>query len=137
MLKKILLICIALTLPSLCRADGVFGSRGMNSLFLDPPRMLSPIYETATITDNQPLEFKWMIEYQNNTRGYILCLYKGYNTDETSLILKEEIPQGIYSFQAKADIFQDGQTYTWTLRRIAISGQKTDSSSNSFRVIKN
>lgn len=137
MFKRILFICLALTIPAICLADGVFGSRGVNCLFLDPPRMLAPIYETATITNNQPLEFRWMIEYPGNTQGYIFRLYNGYNTNEASLIIKEEIPQGAYSFQVKAETFQNGQTYTWTLVRVTSDGKKTETSSNSFRVIKN
>jgi len=98
--------------------------------------MLSPIYDTAVVANNQPLEFKWMNEYPISTRGYVFHLYKGPDITEENLIIKAEVAQGVYSYQVPADTLQDGQTYTWTLIRVNSGGEKTDSSSHSFRVIK-
>jgi len=42
------------------------------------PRLRYPIYETAILTGNNPLEFKWWNDVVG-IRGFTLKIYKGYN----------------------------------------------------------
>ena len=103
--------------------------------FVPEPRLRYPINETAIINNNQPLEFSWWDDF-TGTSGFILKLYKGYNMYSDNLILKEKLLNGADFFKVKADLFEDGQVYTWSLQRIVFSGHKSDRSFNSFRVIK-
>jgi len=99
------------------------------------PRLRSPIYETVTISNNQPLEFSWWNDVMN-TYGYILKLYKGYNMYADNLLLRENLSGDASSFKVKADLFEDGKVYTWSLLRVSTAGYKSDKSFNSFKVIK-
>jgi len=99
------------------------------------PRLRYPIYDTVTISNNQPLEFSWWADLIN-TSGFILRIYKGYNMYADNLIQKEDLPATASSFKINADSFEDGKVYTWSLVRVAFSGAKSDRSFNSFEVIK-
>lgn len=100
-----------------------------------PPRLMYPISETATLTGNAPLEFRWLDDYAQ-TSGFILKIYKGYNMYADNLIYKENIPAGKSAFEVKADIFIAGQVYTWSLVRVSFAGYKSDRSFNSFKLFK-
>jgi len=99
------------------------------------PRLLSPIYDTAVITGNSPLEFRWFNDYMGIDH-FIFRIYKGYNMYGTNLLHKQNIPSGESSIKIKADSFVDGQVYTWSLIQVALGGEKSDKSFNSFKVIK-
>lgn len=103
----------------------------------DPPspRLRCPIYDTVTINGDQPLEFSWWNDVMN-TSGFILKVYKGYNMYADDLILKENLPADAASFKVKADLFEEGKVYTWSLIRVSVAGYKSDRSFNSFKVIK-
>lgn len=99
------------------------------------PRLRYPIYETVTIVNDQPIEFSWWNDVAN-TSGFILKLYKGYNMYADNLILKENLPADAAFFKVKADSFEEGKVYTWSLVRVSFDGYKSDKSFNAFKVIK-
>jgi len=99
------------------------------------PRLRYPIYDTVTINDNQPLEFSWWNDVVNIS-GFVLKIYKGYNMYADNLLLKENLPADASTFAVKAELFEDGKVYTWSLVRVAFGGYKSDRSFNSFKVIK-
>ena len=122
---------------------GLAGFAGTISFTLDDggynsvpePRLRYPINDTVTLTGNEPLEFKWWNSYVG-VRGFIFKLYKGYNMYAGGLIHKEELPAGAYSVKLKPELFEEGQVYTWSLVQVSSAGYKSDSSFNSFKVIK-
>jgi hypothetical protein len=136
-MKKILILMILIFSFSTNSQAGSVGftldSGAYN--FVSEPRLRYPIYETAVINNNQPLEFSWWDDFMG-TSVFILKLYKGYNMYADNLILKENISNGTDFFKVKADLFENGQVYTWSLQRVVFSGYKSDRSFNSFRVIK-
>ena len=99
------------------------------------PRMLYPIYETAVITGNNPVEFRWFNDYMGIDH-FIFKIYKGYNMYESGLIDKQNISSGKASVKISADLFENGQVYTWSLIQVALSGEKSEKSFNSFKVIR-
>jgi len=99
------------------------------------PRLRYPISETAILTGNDPLEFKWWNDLVG-IRGFTLKIYKGYNMYAANLIHKEDLSPEVSSVKIKSDLFEDGQVYTWSLIRLSFSGYKSDKSFNSFKVIK-
>ena len=135
-MKNILILMILiLSFCSTCSA-GVVGftlDSGQNSP--PEPRLRYPIYETAVISGDQPLEFSWWNDW-TDTSGFILRIYKGYNMYADNLILKENLSANVASFKVKVDLFEEGQVYTWSLVRISFAGYKSDRSFNSFKVIK-
>lgn len=100
------------------------------------PRLRYPINETARLTGNDPLEFKWWNDLVG-IRGFTLKIYKGYNMYAANLIHKEDLLPQASSVKINSDIFENGQVYTWSLIRVSFTGNKSDRSFNSFKVIKN
>ena len=136
--KKILVIALALVLVSATASFAAsfsftLDNGGFNNL--SEPRLRYPIYETAVIAGNEPLEFKWWNDIVG-IRGFTLKIYKGYNMYAVNLVHKEDFPPDASSVKIKSDLFEDGQVYTWCLVRVASSGAKSDKSFNSFKVIK-
>lgn len=103
--------------------------------YVPEPRLRYPIYETATIKSNQPLEFSWWNDL-TETGGFIFRLYNGYKMLESNLLLKETLPGSASSWQVRAEVLEAGKVYTWSLTRISFAGYKSERSFNSFRVIK-
>ena len=136
-MKKILiLIVLILTFGSICSAGTISFTLDRGPYNSPPePRLKYPIYETAMISGDQPIEFSWWNDW-TDTSGYTLRIYKGYNMYADNLILKENLPANADSFKVKADLFEEGKVYTWSLVRISFTGYKSDKSYNSFKVIK-
>jgi hypothetical protein len=130
----IMVLIFSFSAPCLASSIGFsFQDQGYN--FVAEPRLRSPIYDSVTISNDEPVEFSWWNDVMN-TRGFILKLYKGYNMYADNLILKEDLPAGADSFKIKTDLFEEGQVYTWSLIRVSLAGYKSDKSFNSFKVIK-
>ncbi len=136
---KIVIIALALVLfsASVILAGAVgFGVDNGSFNSVPQPRLRYPIYDTLIISNNQPVEFSWWNDFRD-TSGFILKIYKGYNMYADNLIQKENLPADASSFKVKADSFEGGKVYTWSLIRVSFSGIKSDRSFNSFKVIKN
>ncbi len=134
--KRVIFIAavFVLFLVSSARA-GDSGIRFTNFNTPPEPRLLYPIYDTAVISGGNPLEFRWFNDYMGIDH-FILRIYKGYNMYGSGLIYKQNIPAGESSLKIKPDLFEDGQVYTWSLIQVALGGEKSDKSFNSFKVIK-
>ncbi len=102
---------------------------------LPEPRLRYPIYDTVTLTGNNPLEFKWWNDIIG-IRGFTLKIYKGYNMYAANLIHKENLPADASSLKIDSALLEDGKVYTWSLIRISYAGYKSDKSFNSFKIIK-
>ncbi len=142
-------ICIAVGLM-LLRPSGVEAGRvsgdvevgiGTRSIFgvedVPVPTLLSPAGETVDLTGKDTLEFRWSpFEGRMYKRqGYDFRLYKGRQTYAGSQIYKEQVGPDAYHVVLKADMFEDGQVYTWTLRQLYFDN-KSDAAYNSFKVVK-
>ncbi|MCX5694421.1 MAG: hypothetical protein NT014_04755 [Candidatus Omnitrophica bacterium] len=136
MKKVLILIALILTFGVTCSASMIscaLDNQQYNNL--PEPRLKSPIYDTVTLNVGQPLEFSWWNDCVN-TGSFILKIYKGYNMYADNLILKETLSADLSSYEARADLFDDGKVYTWSLVRVSFAGYKSDRSFNSFKVIK-
>lgn len=138
-MKKILLI-FAIGLIGISRI-----SEGRMSMveapsadFIPPPVLLQPKSENVDLTDKEFLEFKWSPhEGASGFRDYYdFRIYNGYKTVEETLLFKEKLAPDTYQYNIKADRFQDGAVYTWTMRQLYTDGRKSAESHNSFKVIK-
>jgi hypothetical protein len=103
--------------------------------WLPAPTLIYPINDEVDLRSKDSLEFKWRNDFMG-IRSFIFKLYKGYNMYEAALIYKENVSADNSSLQIKADLFEDGQVYTWSLVQVALAGQKSDKSFNSFKVEK-
>jgi hypothetical protein len=51
--------------------------------------------------------------------------------------MRKRLPANVYSFSVSADVFQDGEVYTWTLRQAYSDNTfKSDAAYDAFKVIK-
>jgi len=112
--------------------SGVFGTDDVPELML-----LSPVGETVDLTGEETLEFKWS-PFEGRVykrQGYDFRLYKGRRTYAQDEIYKEQVGPNVYHAVLKADMFEDGEVYTWTLRQLYFDN-KSDAAYNSFKVVK-
>jgi len=127
-----IIFVLSLTLPVFARA------RGLGN-FLNPPpepRLTYPTAETVILTGKDFLEFKWGISELINIDYYDFRLYKGCNMFASNLLVKQRLPSDTFSIKIKSSLFEDRQVYTWALRQVSFSGEKSDPSFSSFKVIK-
>jgi hypothetical protein len=106
-----------------------------SSDFQPGPLLLYPLGREVDLSGADSLEFKWERDAVD-TSYFIFRLYKGYGMYESNLILKEEVTSSRISTRVKSDVFENGQVYTWSLVRVVFTGNKTDKSFSSFKVIK-
>lgn len=136
--KKIVIIAAVLFLFSgVVSFAGAISFTLNNGAFdnLPEPRLKYPIGETAILTGDDPLEFKWWNDVVGIS-GFTLKIYKGYNMYAANLIHKEDLSPDASSVKINSNLFIDGQIYTWSLIRVSYTGYKSDRSFNSFKVIK-
>ena len=122
--------------PMIAAALNGVNSKGLfNSL--PAPWLLQPVTDMVDLTGKDALEFKWKPDLSVNTDYYDFRLYKGYDTLASTLILKQRVEGNESSFKVNAATFENGQVYTWSLRRVILSGEKSDKSFSSFKATKN
>ncbi|MFA5337545.1 MAG: hypothetical protein WC330_04350 [Candidatus Omnitrophota bacterium] len=114
-------------------AGNVALCRSNTSEITSSPRLSYPIGPEVTITGDY-LEFKWW-HAGMGVRSYEFSLYKG-GGPSGDVIVQKTLPFDASSIQVEAKLFEDDQTYTWTLRQVSDDGQKSDKSFNTFRVNK-
>lgn len=114
-------------------AENIALCRSNTSEVTIAPRLAYPIGPEATITGDY-LEFKWW-RAGPGVRSYEFSLYKG-GGPSGDVIVQKNLPFGTSSMQVEAKLFEDGKTYTWTLRQVSDDGQKSDQSFNTFKVNK-
>lgn len=130
MRRSFLAVLLVLVLPILAFA-------WKDSFIRTPPepRLYYPITETVILTGDY-LEFKW----QKNTDAWLdhyeFRLYKGSNMYADNLIVKENPDWGVDTMQVKADMFEDGGVYTWSLKEVSNGDTKGDRSFQTFKVTK-
>ncbi|MFA5115535.1 MAG: hypothetical protein WC469_05695 [Candidatus Omnitrophota bacterium] len=100
------------------------------------PKLLYPITEDIVLTGKDYLEFRWMRSNMAITDHVVFKLYKGYNTIQDNLIMKQDFPVDAYPIKLPASQFEEEKVYTWVLIEVFRSGKKSDKSFSSFKVIK-
>ncbi len=130
MRKTVLALMLILLLPILAFAwkDGFMRTP-------PEPRLFYPITENAVLTGDY-LEFKWEKATPAWLDHYEFRLYKGDQMYGDSIIVKENPDWSVDSIKVKADMFQDGEVYTWSLKEVSNDDTKGDRSFQTFRVTK-
>lgn len=128
----VIIFSLLLILPAFGRGLGT----GRNLDYPPEPRLLYPISDKIILLGKDFLEFKWGISAYINIDYYDFRLYKGYQTYAANLILKQRLPSSEFSLEIKAELLENNQVYTWTLRQVTYAGEKSNPAFNSFKVIK-
>ncbi len=129
MKKFYLLIIIAiLTMCAVpCEAGGRRGQP-------PAPRILEPGDDT-NLAGKEELEFRWSSEGDRSMIDFFdFRVYKGTQTIESGLIHAEKVSTGKHSVKLKASLFEDGQTYAWSIR--SVGRQKSRSNYALFKINK-
>lgn len=128
---------ISVALPLSAQRASIYTDIGESDL-VPVPRILQPYLDSYDITGKKALEFQWSPHEGNQTQRdyYDLRLYKGYNVVESTRIYKIRLGPRQWSFALNADIFEDGQVYTCTLRQVYIGSLKSRRAYQSFKIIK-
>jgi hypothetical protein len=124
-LMILLLIAGAVAIPAYAG-----GRRGQQS----PPRLFEPS-EHADLRGKAELLFRWGSEGgSSQISDYQFKLYKGTQTVEAGLIKAETVPSRLDRLSLPADLFENGQTYTWQIR--GTGAAKTRPAYTNFKVEK-
>ena len=139
-LKQIFLVMFLLSITVTTFSQSTFAVRGRSMDFVPRPRLLSPSTEEVDLSGKEKLEFKWSpherVRAGSGSRYFDFRLYKGYQMVEANLLLKERVPGNKHTISLDAGLFEDGQVYTWSLRRVYKGIGKSDRSINTFKIIK-
>jgi hypothetical protein len=119
---------------SFCAPVFAQGFRGMDDN-VPPPFVIYPS-EHADLSGKDTLTLKWRTPGSFDIDHVEFKLYKGYITADSNLVYKEDVDPVESQVDVKADLLQDGETYTMYLRSISREGYKSDRVFNSFQVIK-
>ena len=123
-LAALLLIAAVFSVPAYAG-----GRRGQSA----PPQLLEPS-EHADLHGKTELLFRWRGEGGSEISDYQVKLYKGTQTVEAGLIKAETIPSKQDRLSLPAELFENGQTYTWQMR--GTGAAKTRSVYTNFKVKK-
>lgn len=117
-----------------CASVFAQGFRGMADN-VPAPFVIYPS-ERADISGKDVLTLKWRTPGSFDIDHVEFKLYKGYITADSDLVYQKVVDPVESQVDVKADLLQDGQTYTMYLRSISREGYKSDRVFNSFQVIK-
>ena len=103
-------------------------------------RLAGPILhapgDNTDLSGLKEVEFRWSPEGDRaGFQYYDFRLYKGSQTYESGLLLKREVPAGVTHTFVDAALFENGQTYAWSVRQVG-SSRKGRSSFAVFKAIK-
>lgn len=99
------------------------------------PMLLRPTTDDIDLSGKDSLEFRWRRGDEIRTDHYEFRLYKGYKTDKSTLILKQDFSPGTFPISIPAAQFESGEVYTWSLTQVFLGGRKSDASFSSFKII--
>ena len=133
-MNRFLLVALSVLLVLLLSTAAL--AQGFRNLSGTPPTptLLSPP-EKVDLSGKDTLKFKW---YSSGCMGLSRLefkVYKGYVNSAANLVYQEDLSGASSSVLVKAELFQQGEVYTYTLRAIATGGQKGDLVSDTFEVV--
>ena len=133
-MKRIFPAVVVLCL-SVCVLSSVVQAAGLRGGRIPGPTLVTP-GDDEDITGREIVEFRWSPEGDRSSFSYYdFKLYKGHETIEAGLILKKQVPSGETSTRVESSLFEDGQTYAWSVRQ-AGGVKKGQTSFAVFKVIK-
>lgn len=95
-----------------------------------PPRLIEPT-DIARLDGGQ-MKFRWTTEGNSTADYYDFRLYKGTQTVESGLLLKERVPRDKSELIVPGERFSIGESYTWSVRQVG--SRKSKSSYSIFKL---
>jgi hypothetical protein len=94
--------------------------------------LLGPCTDNAKFNGKKAIQFHWAPSRLGSVYYTDFKLYRGYDTTDQNLLLKERIKGGSAAVSVPKEKFQTGETYTWMINEVSLAGQKSDRSFCSF-----
>ena len=123
----------------LCAAPGVAGAMQANhgGHTVPQPRQVAPVpdKDEVLVVDGPTVRFAWTAHVETaRQKHFDFRIYRGHETVESGLFVNVKTKK--LETDVKSDLFEDGKTYTWSVRQIYDQGDKSDRSFSSFKVRK-
>ncbi|OPY57816.1 MAG: hypothetical protein A4E56_03472 [Pelotomaculum sp. PtaU1.Bin065] len=103
------------------------------------PTLVSPVGETMEISGEKTVKFSWKPAHTPyDVYCYLFRIYKEQDMCQKDAVYAEEVSSLHTEIEVPADLFRDGETYTWYIKQVN-NAQKllfSDAVSHTFRVIK-
>lgn len=130
-------IIVILAAPLSAQIGSVYWDIG-ESDSVPVPRILQPYLDVYDLSGKSVLEFKWSPHEGSPTQRdyYDFRLYKGFTVLESTRICVMRVNPRQWSIALNADMFQDGQVYTLTLRQVYTGSLKSRRAYQSFKIKK-
>lgn len=107
--------------------------------YVPQPRIIFPRSEKLDLTGKKSVVFTWSPHESRSLGGrryFDFRIYKGTEMLESTLMFKETVPGDKYKLELDSDMFENGGTYTWSLRQGYKTMGKSRRSIQSFLVVK-
>jgi hypothetical protein len=100
------------------------------------PKLKSPLSKKVDLAGKKELEFVWSphVGRSHDMNYYDFRLYAGKKMVEKTLILKKKVSTDLHIFKVNSDVFEEGKTYTWSLRNVYTRGRKSKKNYHSFTI---
>jgi len=137
-MKKLLILSVLPLFVLICLVPLFAFELGARGPFDFPPgpKLIYPASDSVNLSGKEFLEFQWDTTDFIDANDYEFRLYKGYKTLEGNLIERKVFSSSVSSLKLSAAQFENGQVYTWVMRRTFSDGRKSEITSNSFVVTK-
>lgn len=105
-------------LPGRAASVMLYGSGGAVD-YAPQVRIISPDDETVDLTGRNALVLRWSrLEGDSMERRYYdVRVYRGRETLENTLIFSAQTPPDADTVRVPSSLFDNGRTYTWTIRQ--------------------
>lgn len=98
----------------------------------------SPVTEMLDLRGQESVTFTWSTA-QRPSYGRELFQFRLFKSRELladNIMISEDLPSNVKKFTVKADLFENGKTYVWSVRQKSRRGNWSGHSYQSFEVVK-
>jgi hypothetical protein len=114
-----------------------FQSAGGSVTHVPEPRLLEPLKEVVNLTGKPSVEFEWDRTGDTTRRyRYDFRIYAGREMLAKDVLLKKALAPNVFKISVPSAIFRDQMVYTWSVRQVYKSGDKSRRAFHSFVVRK-
>lgn len=106
--------------------------------YVPRPRLIYPVSEKINLEGSKTVAFKWSPHESRSLgrRSYDFRVYKGTEMTAPNLVYNEMLSGEKRKIEVNADIFENGKTYTWSIRQVYRGTGKSTRNFNTFRIVK-
>lgn len=101
------------------------------------PTLVSPVTDTVDISGQDKVKFTWKSgKTPYDVYAYLFRIYKDEDMTQQGEVYSEQVSGLSEEKEVPADIFKDGQTYTWFVKQVNNAAGQLMFSDPAFRTFK-